>query len=302
MIAGLLAALGNLATVAILLTADVVSTVSRLIAYALVTVVDRCTGSGYNTARNKVAWHHQRYATAPVLVRAPKDGTGFSELDVERTLAASKFPIKPEELVNRAKEVLAAEFGTAAGANADNFLSDDFQFVAPIVGPLGKAEFIAAFGSFKVKDAFPDLSDNSWFQVDPLEPNRVWFISRATGTHTGTLNFGTRIPPTGKLVESPPQAQSMLFDPTGRCYTLTVGYCMDKRIGNTEGLGGVFALLKGVGKPLPVPEAQRLYTPSLRYEAFERIAKAAESLGYGPGASESRETAPRKAATITEMR
>jgi hypothetical protein len=63
-----------------------------------------------------------------------------------------------------------------------------------------------------------------------------------------------------------------------------VGYCMDKRIGNTEGLGGVFALLKGIGKPLPFPEAQRLYTPSLRFEAFERIAKAGEALGYGPGA------------------
>ena len=60
---------------------------------------------------------------------------------------------------------------------------------------------------------------------------------------------------------------------------------MDKRIGNTEGLGGVFALLKGIGKPLPFPEAQRLYTPSLRFEAFERLAKVGESLGYGPNAA-----------------
>ena len=49
---------------------------------------------------------------------------------------------------------------------------------------------------------------------------------------------------------------------------------MDKRIGNTEGLGGVFAFLKAIGSPLPVPEAQRLYTPSLRFEAFERVGKA----------------------------
>ena len=100
----------------------------------------------------------------------------------------------------------------------------------------------------------------------------------------GKLNFGKPIAPTHKRVESPPQAQSMLFDEDGRVYTLTVGYCMDKRIGNTEGLGGVFALLKGIGKPLPFPEAQRLYTPSLRFEAFERIAKVGESLGYGPNA------------------
>ena len=100
------------------------------------------------------------------------------------------------------------QFGTLAGSNPDEMLADDFQFVAPIVGPLGKREFLNAFGSFKVKEAFPDLADNSWFQVDPLEPNRVWFFSRASGTQTGALNFGKPIAPTGKRVESPPQAQS----------------------------------------------------------------------------------------------
>merc|ERR1712203_254049 len=167
-------------------------------------------------------------------------------------------------------------------------LSNDFQFVAPIIGPLGKHEFLRAFGSFKVKDALPDLADNSWFQVDPLEPNRVWFFSRATGTHTGTLQFGAGVPATGKAVRMPPQAQSMLFDEQGKCYTLTVGYAMDKRIGNTEGLGAMFAFMKGIGKPLPFPEAQRLYTPSLRFEAFERIAKTAEALGFGPVAQSSK--------------
>merc|ERR1711972_1104447 len=121
------------------------------------------------------------------------------------------FPLEPAVLLEKAKTVLGCEFGTAPGAD-DSVLAEDFQFVAPIVGPLSKAEFMGAFGSFKVKDAFPDLSDNSWFQVDPLEPNRVWFISRATGTHNGPLSFGRTIPPTGKRVESPPQAQSMLFD------------------------------------------------------------------------------------------
>ncbi|CAK9036172.1 unnamed protein product, partial [Durusdinium trenchii] len=118
-------------------------------------------------------------------------------------------------------------------------------------------------------------------EVDPLEPNRVWFFSRATGTHTGPLG---PVPPTGKKIELPPQAQSMLFNEKGECYTLTVGYCMDKRIGNSEGVGGVFGIVKAVGKALPFPEGQRLYTPSLRYEAFERAAKAAESLGFGPNA------------------
>merc|ERR1712050_513138 len=114
------------------------------------------------------------------------------------------------------------------------------------------------------------------------EPNRVWFFTRFQGTHTGTMNFATAIPATGCKVSSPPEANSMLFDEQGKCYTVTVGYCMDKRIGNTEGLGGVFGILKSVGKALPFPEAQRLYTPSQRYEAFEHIAKAVEGLGFDP--------------------
>jgi hypothetical protein len=128
----------------------------------------------------------------------------------------------------------------------------------------------------------PNLADNSWFQVDPLEPNRVWFFSRATGTHTGTLNFARPIAATGKQIVMPPQAQSMLFNEQGQVYTLTVGYAMDKRIGNTEGLGGVFGILKAVGHPIPVPEANRLYNPSMRYEAFERLGKASENAGYDP--------------------
>ena len=220
---GLPSALGNALTVLVLLTADLAAIVPKALALGAVGLIDCFTGSGANTARAKIAWHPQRYATTPVMAKMPADGAGFGELDVPKTLAASAFPLKPDVLIKKAKAVLAAEFGTRAGSDPDALLSDDFQFVAPIVGPLCKREFLAAFGSFKVKDAFPDLSDNSWFQVDPLEPNRVWFISRAVGTHTGPLNFGAPIAPTGRRVESPPQAQSMLFDESGRVYTLTVG-------------------------------------------------------------------------------
>lgn len=293
----LLAAAGNVATSAIMLGADAVGTCARWATYALVAAVDRCTGSGRGTARRKIPWHPQRFSTAPVLQAGRGAHDGIGALDVDATLAASTFPLRPADLVARAQNVLRQEFGTRAGSDPDALLSDDFQFVAPIVGPLSKAEFLAAFGSFKVKDAFPDIQDNSWFKVDPLEPNRVWFVSRATGTHTGTLNFGWPRPPTGKVVESPPQAQSMLFNEAGLIYTLTVGYCMDKRIGNTEGLGGVFGLLKGIGQPLPFAEGQRLYNPSLRIEAFERIAKVGEALGFGPVPGNSAAALPREKMT-----
>lgn len=273
--------IGNSVGASILLVGDLLVTLISGGSRGLARLIDCATGSGHNTSWKKIAWHEPRFTTAPVYV-PDEEAKGYGgELDVPATLKNSTFPIPPDQLIVKAKEVLQTEFGTKEGCDG-SCLAEDFQFVAPIVGPLTKAEFIRAFGSFKVKEAIPDLKDNSWFQVDPLEPNRVWFFTRATGTHTGTLNFGPGIPPTGKSIVMPPQAQSMLFNEAGKCYTLTVGYAMDKRIGNTEGLGGVFGILKAVGKALPFQEAQRLYTPSLRFEAFDRIAKAVESLGYDP--------------------
>jgi len=271
--------IGNFTATGILLFGDIVTSLVTYCTHSLADVVDFLCGSGKNTARKKVAWHGQRFENKPVYQSG--GGVAYGELDEDATMKASTFPIKPEELLAKAKSVIASEFGTANGS--DGFcLADDFQFVAPIVGPLSKTEFTRAFGSFKVKEAIPDLKDNSWWKVDPLEPNRVWFMSRATGTQTGILNFGSAIAPTGRAIKCPPQASSMLFDEAGKCYTLTVGYCMDKRIGNTEGLGGVFAFLKAIDKALPFPEAQRLYNPSMRYEAFEHFAKGIEDIGFDP--------------------
>eukprot|EP00747_Dinoflagellata_sp_TGD_P194426 gnl/TRDRNA2_/TRDRNA2_61803_c0_seq1.p1 gnl/TRDRNA2_/TRDRNA2_61803_c0~~gnl/TRDRNA2_/TRDRNA2_61803_c0_seq1.p1 ORF type:complete len:290 (-),score=49.44 gnl/TRDRNA2_/TRDRNA2_61803_c0_seq1:267-1136(-) len=272
---------GNCFSAAVLLSTDITVSVLQGSARLLVDAVDHICGSGHNTSRKKIAWHPQRYFTTPQYA-AERGTQGFTgELNVKATLETSTFPIKPDDLIAKTREVLLSEFGTAPGCDA-SCLADDFQFVAPIVGPLSKTEFMRAFGSFKVKEALPDIAENSWFQVDPMEPNRVWFFSRATATHTGTLYFGNPLLPTGKEIHMPPQAQSMLFNAEGKVYTLTVGYAMDKRIGNTDGLGGVFGILKAVGKPLPFPEGQRLYTPSLRYEGFEHIAKAVEGMGYDP--------------------
>lgn len=280
----ILAAAGNLATALILFGADVSVSITSYIAYKLIDLIDFVCGSGKNTARKKVPWHAPRCTTEPVLATSgPLASEGYGELDEAATLAKSTFPIKPDTLVARAKEILAAEFGTRASDDASAYLADDFQFVAPIIGPLSRAEFVRAFGSFKLKDAVPDIRDNAWFRVDPLEPNRVWFFSRPTGTHTGPLRFGgTTIAPTGKRIEAAPQASSMLFNEDGRAYTLTVGYTIDKRVGNSNGLGALLGILYAVGKPVPVPEGQRLYTPSLRFEMLERMGKMVESLGYDP--------------------
>jgi hypothetical protein len=63
---------------------------------------------------------------------------------------------------------------------------------------------VRIFGSFKLEDALPDLQENHWgFHVDPLEPNRVWWMSRPQGTHTGPLNFPYE-PPKSKSLPSLP--------------------------------------------------------------------------------------------------
>ena len=56
------------------------------------------------------------------------------------------------------------------GCLKPELLSDDFQFIFPVVGPLLKDKFIEAFSSFKVREAFPDGKGNYFnFCVDPLE-------------------------------------------------------------------------------------------------------------------------------------
>ena len=111
--------------------------------------------------------------------------------------------------------------------------------------------------------------------MDPFEPSRVWYTARAVGTHTGP--FAKTLPATGKRVESPPQACSMLFDEAGACTQLTVGYVMDKQIGNTGGLGAVFGILYAIGYPLPFPEAQP-WQSSWQYTAFRTGSGVLQSL------------------------
>ena len=90
------------------------------------------------------------------------------------------------------------------------------------MGPLEKAEFIKIFGEFDIDSALTGSPNFFMFHVDPLEPNRVWFISRGKYTHTGDLKFGPKvIKPTGKVVETPAQLLSMSFNDAGECYKLT---------------------------------------------------------------------------------
>jgi hypothetical protein len=140
-----------------------------------------------------------------------------------------------------------------------------------VVGPLTKKQFVEAFSKFKVREAFPLSSANFYnFQIDPLEPNRIWFFSRGAYEHLGTLNFGpSKFPATNKRICLPPQCFSMSFNAEGKCYKLTGGYNVDRSVGvETEGLGGMFGIIHALGlMKLPFPEG-RPWKRSLMWEAF----------------------------------
>jgi len=133
-------------------------------------------------------------------------------------------------------------------------LADDFQFVAPVVGPLKKDAFMKAFKTFTFTEGFPDVDPQLHdFRIDPSDPSRVWYTSRATGTHRGDFTFLDDIyPATGIRFNSPPECSSMKWSDDNKCIQLTTGYVMDKLEGNTGGLGAVFGVLYAIGAPLPV--------------------------------------------------
>jgi len=185
-----------------------------------------------------------------------------NEVDEKTMIASSTFPIKSDKLIELTREFLAAN----NGCDNPELLSDDFTFAGPVVGPIPKNEFIKAFSSFSITEAFPDMQANFYnFHVDPFEHDRVWFSSRATGTHTGVM--AGKFQPTGKKFISPPQMSSCKFNKEGQVTHLTAGYVLDRAEGNTGGLGGVFGILYAIGKPLPFPEAMP-WKKSWQYKFF----------------------------------
>ena len=108
-------------------------------------------------------------------------------VDEAGMLAQSTFPIAPEDLIAKCKLILAKN----NGGEDPSLLAADFKFVAPVVGPLKKDPFLAAFQSFKLDEGFPDAKFNYYhFRVDPFEPSRVWYEARFFGTNTGDLIGG----------------------------------------------------------------------------------------------------------------
>jgi len=57
----------------------------------------------------------------------------------------------------------------------------------------------------------------------------------------------------------------------------TIGHVMERSIGNTGGLGGIFGPAYALGRPLPFPEA-RPWKPSKRYRLLQAVGNLASRL------------------------
>ena len=191
------------------------------------------------------------------------------ELDTKSMLSQSSFKIKPDQLIARCKEVIDKRIGLK---NADD-LAEDFVFQFPIIGPLTKTAYLKAVGGFQIESMFPDLDTAIHdFRVDPFIPNRVWYTVAFRGTHLGPSPFGK---PTGKEVVCPPQVNSLTFNEQGQVIKYTGGYVVDKEIGNSGGMGGLFGPLYAIGKGFPFPEA-RPYQRSWQFKMFSFVGDIAQ--------------------------
>ena len=75
--------------------------------------------------------------------------------------------------------------------------------------------------------------------------------ARGRGTNTGPLPpFAPQA--TGKQLVNPPQVCSLTFDKAGLVTRYTIGYVVDRQVGTTGGLGGLYGVLYAIGRPLAV--------------------------------------------------
>ena len=206
-------------------------------------------------------------AAAPVKLASGAEADFAAQcVDEEALFLASDFPIKPDDMIARAKEVLTLGIGTKDDGAC---LAEGFEFCAPVVGPLPKEEYLAALADFKLEESFDLNAQYHLFRVDPTQTNRVWFHTRTLGKHVNdSPRFGKA---TGKEIVNPPQCMHLDFTADGLVKEFGF-YTVDRRQGNTGGLGGAFAFFYGVGRALPIPEMQP-YKPSKRLRLLNFIAK-----------------------------
>mmetsp|Transcript_24411 Transcript_24411/g.43732 ORF Transcript_24411/g.43732 Transcript_24411/m.43732 type:complete len:261 (+) Transcript_24411:77-859(+) len=160
-------------------------------------------------------------------------------------------------LIQLANEIIYTRSGFYSEYDESVF-SDEFVFRGPYIGPLNKKDYLETMDGFGIYKAFPDINPNVFgFSIDPLNPNKVWFMIRNTGTFTGEPGLGLgkagHFPPNGATLNGCPETFSMEFDEDKKLKHLTVGYVADRFEGNTQGKGAAVGIFNAIGFPFPSP-------------------------------------------------
>ena len=111
---------------------NIISSAGRLLAHA----ISRLTGAVVE--QDLIAIHPERNITPSESLRYEAEGklNGVPQfIDDSATLPDEA---SAKQLIAKAKAVILAQFG----ASQPDLLSDDFQFLFPVVGPLTKADFV----------------------------------------------------------------------------------------------------------------------------------------------------------------
>jgi len=217
------------------------------------TIITKPNGNGPSVART--------------LARDDKAGETF----LEPGWKTSEFPLTPAALVQKAKDVVAADFGV----HNPDLLADDFSITLPVVGPLPKAAFLQAFKGFDIKSALSLQERCFGFTADPVQPGRIWFFSRGKATFSKRF---LRFEPTGETFLLTPQVSSLIFNRDGKVSSATAGYPVDRLVGDCGGLGGAFGIVYAIAPGfLPFPEAQPMKR-SWQFKLFSAVGATAAAL------------------------
>lgn len=202
---------------------------------------------------------------APPAPTKPGDYTQMGDIDEAAMLAQSSFPIKPDELIAKAKEVI---FVKGIGANdGAQCLAENFVFRGAHV-ETKRDDFVKSMDTFNLADSFAIKQQFFGWNVDPLQPNRVWFMNRQEATQIEDF-YGAKC--NGKKLVLPPEMLHIDFNERGQVKEFGF-YVVDRAQGNTGGLGGAFGYFYGVGQALPFPECKP-YKVSKRRRFFEFLGR-----------------------------
>ena len=198
--------------------------------------------SSFLLVRSVVAFH----AFAPTKKAPSYNGPPPSKVDAPSWLDVLKYD-EPPKFDVLAKTI---EFATAKTYDeVDAFLSEDYVFRGPIIGPITSEDVKKTQQGFKVQDAYPNLERRPFgFAIDPDNPYRCYFFERWEGTNARGVKIGPmELPATNADVKLPTHVFSVHWTPEGKIKYACLSSPLDRFEGTTRGAGAVFGLLVGAG-------------------------------------------------------